>query len=430
MRSVSAKIMLWSVGALVLSLAVFILVGQVVVGSTLMEGLTRFNDFHFQEARAAYESGGKAALSSYLDKLERSVGVRYHLIDASGNSVLTGQDQSARLRRGERQWRMRAGNEALFGVRSADGRYFWVGVIKPPFSVTVFAPFYLIILAAVGAVYWLVATQVANPLRRLAGVVERFGGGELGTRAVSGANDEIGALGRSFNSMADRIQTLLAAERQLLQDVSHELRSPLGRLTFEAEMVRRTNDRDASATRLRHEIERLSELVGSLIDMARAEGEPAAVEMEDVCINNLLDNIAEDCVVEASARGCNIVASPADLVRLRCNAELLHRAFENVIRNAIRYSPPGTTVEIELLRNGNNVTVSVRDHGPGIQEEMLSRIFDPFFRLDAARESSTGGLGLGLAIARRAVRAHHGDITAKNVHPGALIEIVIPAVAG
>ena len=101
MRSVSAKIMLWSVSALVLSLAVFIVVGQVVVGSTLMEGLSRFNDLHFQEARAAYESGGRAALSGYLDKLERSVGVRYHLIDASGKGVLTGQDQSARIRRGE-----------------------------------------------------------------------------------------------------------------------------------------------------------------------------------------------------------------------------------------------------------------------------------------------------------------------------------------
>jgi two-component system sensor histidine kinase CpxA len=155
-------------------------------------------------------------------------------------------------------------------------------------SAILFAPFYILLLVTVVVLYWLVTMYITRPVRQLANVVDRFGAGELTARATPRSKDEIGNLGRSFNAMAERIHTLLTTERQLLQDVSHELRSPLARLTFEAEMVRRTTDRDAAATRLRHEIERLSELVGTLIDMARAEGEPGEVEIEELCLNDLL----------------------------------------------------------------------------------------------------------------------------------------------
>ena len=191
--------------------------------------------------------------------------------------------------------------------------------------------------------------------------------------------------------MAERIQTLLVTERQLLQDVSHELRSPLARLTFEAEMVRKTADRDAAATRLRHEIERLSELVGTLIDMARAEGEPGTVEMEEVCLNDLLLSIAEDCEVEAVNRGCTIDLTLPDVINLHGNTELLRRAFENIIRNAIRYAPPGTAVEVVQQLEDDAVVISVRDRGLGIPSELNERVFDPFFRVDSSREEKTGG---------------------------------------
>jgi signal transduction histidine kinase len=426
MKSVSTKIILWSAGALVLSLAIFIIVSQVVIGSTLLVGLERFSDFQFQQAREAYEHGGQAELSTYLEKLNRSIGTDYHLTDGTGRDLQTGANQRERILRSRSRWK-KSGDEVTFGKFSRDGRYGWLAIAKPPFSMLVFAPFYLLVLATVGALYWLVTSQIASPLRRLARVVDRFGQGELGARAASGSKDEIGNLGRSFNAMADRIQSLLTAERQLLQDVSHELRSPLARLTFEAEMVRRTNDRDASAARLRHEIERLSELVASLIDMARAEREPSTVAIGVVCLNDLLQEIAADCEVEASAKQCAISFRAAAAVDVRGNDELLHRAFENVIRNAIRYSPPGAPIEIELTNGRNIVTVGVRDFGPGIPEPKIARIFDPFFRVDASRDETTGGLGLGLAIARRAIRAHGGDITASNASPGALLSITIPA---
>jgi len=291
--------------------------------------------------------------------------------------------------------------------------------VRQPFSPYTFAPFYLLVLATVGALYWLVAARIAAPLRRLTLVVDRFGRGDLAVRSLAESKDEIGNLGNSFNAMAERIQTLLIAERQLLQDVSHELRSPLARLTFEAEMVRKTNDRDASAVRLRREIERLSELVGTLIDMARMEGDPATVDMEDVSLNDLLKNLTEDCAIEAEAHLCRVVFTASATLKVRGNAE-------NVIRNAIRYSPPDAAVEIHLYRNDGEIKIAVRDHGPGLPENVIPRIFDPFFRADPSRDEATGGVGLGLAIARRAIRVHHGDITAENAHPGAILLFSLP----
>ena len=133
------------------------------------------------------------------------------------------------------------------GLRSDEGRYIWLATSIGP-STILFTPFYILLLVTVVVLYWLVTMYITRPVRQLAGVVDRFGAGELTARATPRSNDEIGNLGRSFNAMAERIETLLMTERQLLQDVSHELRSPLARLTFEAEMVRKTTDRDVTAT--------------------------------------------------------------------------------------------------------------------------------------------------------------------------------------
>lgn len=433
MRSISAKIIFWSVAALLLSLAVFIMVSRTVIGGPVMESLDRYNSFHFLQARQAYQAGGSARLSEYLADLKSAGAAEHHLTDSQGRDLETGTDRSeiVRLMGGKRRWMSRQDDEFIYARTSDDGRYAWVGIVRQPFSPFTFAPFYLLVLATVVGLYWLVASRIALPLRRLTAAVDRFGRGDLAARSPAPrssvkSKDEIANLGRSFNAMAERIQTLLVAERQLLQDVSHELRSPLARLTFEAEMVRKTNDRDASAVRLRREIERLSELVGTLIDMARMEGDPATVDMDEVSLNDLLQNLADDCAVEAEAHQCRVSFTSSAILSVRGNAELLLRAFENVIRNAIRYSPPAGTVDIHLYRNDDLAKIAVRDHGPGIPENLIPRIFDPFFRADPSRDEVTGGVGLGLAIARRAIRVHHGDITAENAHPGAILRFTLP----
>jgi two-component system sensor histidine kinase CpxA len=421
------KVTIWSVAALAISLAVFLLIGANVIGKSTTENLTQANQQLFRYALAVYHADGTVGLVRYMRELNQSGGAQYSICDASGRDLETGEDHSKLIRVSVGKERPYRGehNQLTMGLRSDDGGYIWLATFVVP-SAILFAPFYILLLATVVVLYWLVTMYITRPVRQLAYVVDRFGAGELTARAIPRSKDEIGNLGRSFNAMAERIHTLLTTERQLLQDVSHELRSPLARLTFEAEMVRRTTDRDAAATRLRREIERLSELVGTLIDMARAEGEPGEVEMEMLCLNDLLQATAEDSEIEAQAAGCSIDVKAPEETNLQGNAELLRRAIENVLRNAIRYAPPESTVEVRLVREANCARITVRDHGPGIPEKLRDRIFDPFFRADASRDEHTGGLGLGLAIAQRAVRVHHGDITAANAFPGALLTITLP----
>jgi signal transduction histidine kinase len=426
-KSISLKVTIWSVAALAISLAVFLSIGDNVIGKSTAEIFTQANQQLFRYALAVYHSDGRAGLVRYMRELNQLGGTQYSLSDASGHDLETGEDHSVLIGASVGKARPFHGEHDRFtmGLRSGDGQYIWMVTSKGP-SAILFAPFYVLLLTTVVVLYWLVTTYITRPVRQLANVVDRFGAGELTARTTPRSKDEIGNLGRSFNAMAERIHTLLTTERQLLQDVSHELRSPLARLTFEAEMVRRTTDRDAAATRLRHEIERLSELVGTLIDMARAEGEPGEVEMGQICLNDLLLATVDDSEVEAQATGCSIDVKALQETNLQGNAELLRRAIENVLRNAIRYAPPESTVVVRLEREERWARITVRDEGPGISEKLRERIFDPFFRADASRDERTGGLGLGLAIARRAVRVHHGDITAANASPGALLTITLP----
>ena len=427
MRSISLKVTIWSVAALAISLAVFLLIGANVIGKTTTENLTQANQQLFRIALAVYHADGKAGLVRYMRELNQSGSMQYSICDTSGYDLESGENHSKLIEvtvGKERPYRGEH-DQLTMGLRSEQEGYVWLATFVGP-STILFAPFYILLLVTVVVLYWLVTMYITRPVRQLANVVDRFGAGELTARANPRSNDEIGNLGRSFNAMAERIHTLLTTERQLLQDVSHELRSPLARLTFEAEMVRRTTNRDAAATRLRHEIERLSELVGTLIDMARAEGDPGEVEIETLCLNDLLLDMAEDCQVEAQAAGCSIDVNAPEETNLQGNSELLRRAIENVLRNAIRYAPPESTVAVRLEREPSCARITVRDYGPGIPEMLTERIFDPFFRADASSGAQTGGLGLGLAIARRAVRVHHGNITATNASPGSLLTITLP----
>jgi len=215
----------------------------------------------------------------------------------------------------------------------------------------------------------------------------------------------------------------------LLQDVSHELRSPLARLSFAAELTRTAPDRGAAVERLKKEIDRLTDLVGTLVEVTRAEGDPSATRLEPLQLGELLRSVVDDCRVDADARGCSIGVNGEVDLTLRGDRELLRRAVENVVRNAIRYTPRGSTVDVKMESAGHNARISVRDCGPGVPEELLPKIFQPFFRVDDSRDSSTGGVGLGLAIAYRAISVHHGRLWAQNVHPGLNVCIELPLAA-
>jgi two-component system sensor histidine kinase CpxA len=249
--------------------------------------------------------------------------------------------------------------------------------------------------------------------------VERFGQGDLSTRFETGRRDELGDLARTFNRLADRIQTLLAAQRRLLLDISHELRSPLARLGVAVELARSGDDRVGALDRIQKEADRLNALVGELLLVTRAEGDPASLRLEGVQLDELARDIAETNQIEATARGTSIKFEAREAAQVEGDPELLRRAIENVIRNAIRHAPAGT--EVEVTSAGR--VIQVRDYGPGVPEESLGRIFDPFYRVENDRNRSSGGAGLGLAIARRAIDLHKGVIRARNVNPGLLVEI-------
>ncbi len=429
MRSVHVKIMIWCFATLLLSLVAFI--GVSVYVSIPAQHGERGGGFrlNLEDAVNAYESGGPAALAARLAKYKRYLGDDHYLTDQRGRDLVTGEDHSALLVGMNANHPKPVIGRKLLVLASPDDRYRLIIRFTGRVNFWTYLPYYLLILAAVALVCWVLAINIASPLRMLARTVDRFGGGDLSVRVNSKRKDEIGELSRAFDRMAERIGTLLTAERRLLQDISHELRSPLARLSFAAELIRTAEDRDAAVTRLNKEIGRLADLVGGLIQVTRAEGDPTASNAEDLRLDELLDEIVEDCQMEAEARGCHIALESQPKIAMRGDRELLRRAIENVVRNSIRYTPGGGAVDVKLGATRDAARICVRDYGPGVPQDVLPKIFQPFFRVDDSRDTSTGGVGLGLAIAYRAIGIHHGRLWAENVKPGLMVWIELPLVA-
>jgi two-component system sensor histidine kinase CpxA len=280
-------------------------------------------------------------------------------------------------------------------------------------------------LAGVLLCYWL-ALHLTSPVRALQKAVERFGAGDLSARVGSKRRDELGQLARTFDRMASRIETLVGAERRLLLDISHELRSPLARLGVAVELARSGDNLESHLNRIQKESDRLNSLVGELLQVTRAEGDPNSLRRDPIRLDELVAQLVDDAQIEASAHGCALEYGRREPVTVEGDPELLRRAVENVIRNAIRYSPPREPVEVSLARQNGHAVVDIRDHGPGVPEESLGRIFDAFYRVDSDRNRISGGIGLGLSIARRAIQLHKGTIRARNASPGLEVEMELP----
>ena len=384
------------------------------------------------DVRRAYEQGGPAGLAAHLRKLDAYLPGEHLLTDDRGRDLVSGADRSDLLGPGHHHHgggppRLPDGRLILMSPRRGDGRYRFISIVRPWFGPPDILPYFgavVLVIAVMGAA---LAFHLAAPLRRLRRVVDRFGRGDLAARVGSTRRDEIGELARAFDEMAGRIGTLLAAERRLLQDVSHELRSPLTRLDVAVDLAATGDDPWASLDRIRRDVNRLSVLVNELLQLTRAEGDPAALDAEEVRLDELLRDVVEDCALEAGARGCRLDLRSGGACPVLGDRELLRRAVENVLRNAIRHAPAGTAVAVGLERRDGSARVVVRDLGPGVPEEHLGAIFEPFFRVEGHRSRASGGVGLGLAIARRAVDLHRGRISARNAGPGLAVAIELPA---
>lgn len=430
MKSVYVKILLWCFATLLVSVVAFSMVTRFVETRTAGMGgpMARFDQLILRQAQQVYESGGADKLAVYLREVAAITGPQRYLTDSAGKDLVTGEDLSNMLAMGPPKWPApwRMGSRLAVATRSADNRYRLITIADPPFSFRSLIPYYLLILAAVALVCWALAVSIASPLRDLARGVDQFGRGELSVRLKSRRRDEIGELSRSFDRMADRISTLLTAERRLLQDVSHELRSPLARMSFAVELARRPDKREFAIERMKSEIERLTDLVSSLLEVTRSEVDPHTGKYETFPIAGLVHEVAEDCRIEADAHRCQLAVETRADPSVCGDRELLRRAFENIVRNAIRYAPDGSPVEIRLDATGPSAFASVRDYGEGVPEEYIDKLGQPFFRVDSSRNSSTGGVGLGLAIAQRAIRLHNGQFIVNNAHPGLEVSIELP----
>jgi len=293
-------------------------------------------------------------------------------------------------------------------------------------------------IVAMGAVLcYLLTKYLTAPVRKMGDAARRLAGGNLAVRMgtiVGHHRDEIGDLGRDFDFMAERIESLVSAQRRLIRDMSHELRSPLARLNVALALAaqRAGPEAESALDRIEREVQRLNELIGELLTLARLEGGDTAIQKETIDLPALLREIVDDADFEARSRNRYVTLTPCESYVATGTTNLLRSAIENVIRNAIRYTAEGTQVEVtmtgEAASEGSQAVIRVRDHGPGVPEESLQDIFRAFHRVGDDRDRQTGGVGLGLAIAREAIRLHGGTTTAFNEPTGGLrIEIRLPA---
>jgi signal transduction histidine kinase len=432
MRSLFAKVLGWFVLTLFVTAAATISVSVLAYNSYSARHapFSTLLGLGLADARQSFETGGRESLRQSMEQFQQVTGASMvALTDPDGVDLLTGELHPRMIRRARSFSRLpflRHG-EIAFNRYSTDGKYCFFFVLSPQVLLQVgVQPLHVFVLAGAlllcyALTYWLIA-----PLRSLRLAMENFGQGKLDARANQNRSDELGDLARAFNRMAERIQTLLGAERRLLLDISHELRSPLARLSVAVELARSGNGKALPLDRIQKEADRLNELISQMLQVTRLESQ-GPTKMEPLRLDELVRDIVNDCSIEASSHGCAVLFPTPGELAVPGDPELLRRAIENVLRNAIRYAPQQSKIEVDVENGGGAARVRVRDYGPGVPEQALAHMFDPFFRVEEDRSRARGGVGLGLSIAKRAVDLHRGTITARNLYPGLIVEITLPS---
>jgi two-component system sensor histidine kinase CpxA len=428
MNSLFARILIWLILTAVITATGAMIVAAIAapdpVRSTPWPG--RAVQFYADEASLAYAQGGVKELSDFLWRLDTATGIEAHLVNEQGIDLVTKVDREAALARLKHSrfpvvWHER---RMIAGKPASNGNFF---ILYPPSRIAAFpmlVPQHLWILISVAGLSYLLARHLTNPLRKMESAAERLGKGDFSARVPLDRRDELGRLAETFNRMAGRIESLVESQQRLLRDVSHELRSPLARLGVAVELARTSAQPERELDIIQQQADRLNTLVGTLLQVSRVEADPGALRKQPLDLRELLEDIGRDCELEASAHGCRIAITAPHTLPIRGDAELLRRAVENVVRNAIRYSPRDASIDLAMKSADGNAVIEVLDAGPGVPPGTLPHLFDAFFRVDGQAGS---GMGLGLWIAKRAVESHHGSISAANATPGLRVVITIPA---
>lgn len=428
------------------------------------EKLSKLMVLSGKAALQIYQCGGGDAYDAFIDELRDGAGIEIQLVGVDNQSI-TGeplQEKQIQLvenaRNAQHIFQEKTATHLSIAkeIIQKDGETSVVigahtfgpppgmrgpGRGEPPFFARMPPPFFgpgeiirtVIMMLMVSVVCYLLAKSLVIPIRRLQKIAQQIAGGDYSARVgdnLGRAGNEIADLGRDFDVMVERTETVINSQKRLLRDISHELRSPLARLNVALELAKKrlNGEHDSALAKIGQESDRLNELIGHLLILSRLESGAGPTMMDEVDLAELLREVAADADFEASLsnRGVTLVAVAE--VSIAGSRELLLRAIENIVRNAVRYTAADTQVEIVLAIQEGKALISIRDYGAGVPEGDLAHLFEPFYRVAKARERETGGVGIGLAIAMQAVKVHGGSVAVQNAgYPyGLEVTITLP----
>lgn len=407
--------------------------------------------FFAAEFERLWKSGKADKIQIQIDQLGEIQHSRFQWLDKTGKDLL-GHDDFSEIRlnaeddqekrerpRGRRAMResriepvysYKTGSAGFLAI-SPSAEFYLVHWVPPPRPWPAM-PLFLSITAILVVFGILISRNIAKPVTLLSQTMDQFGDGELSARSDIQRSDEIGQLANSFNAMAGRIETDFSRERRMVRNMAHEVRTPLTRMLLLLERISSGRNTNAAIDQMESEIQQLSRMPEKLMELTDIEQGRAKSEQQPIDIHLFFENIVEKMQLIASDKNCTLQlksnSTPERETEFSTDPELLSHAIENIIDNAIRHCPESSQITICLEDHENRpIVIEISDSGPGVPEEDLQRIFMPFFRTDHSRNQKTGGLGLGLAIAKSIVTALGGKISAQNTSPGLKIEITLPA---
>nr|BFD40365.1 HAMP domain-containing sensor histidine kinase [Pseudomonas sp. FFPRI_1] len=384
-----------------------------------------------EEWTQTYETQGEDAAQDILQQRKRQYHIDVQVLNESGDPLVRGTFPrraaafEARQNNDDRHLPWRRLTAEYTSPKTSDTYLFIYRIPHPELdawhrdSLTWPLSALAIALVVLTLFSLLVTLSITRPLSRLRGAVHDLGQASYQQNSLArlaNRRDEFGVLARDFNRMGSRLQSLIGSQRQLLRDVSHELRSPLARLRIALALAERAapEEREKLWPRLTRECDRLEALISEILVLARVDADNASAE--EVDLNDLLLALRKDAQLASPEQPVQIDAQAQ--LSLRGWPTMLERALDNLLRNAQRFNPAGQPIEVLARRQGDRILISVRDHGPGVEAEHLNQLGEPFFR---APGQNAPGHGLGLAIARRAAERHGGRLLLDNHRQGGFI---------
>jgi two-component system sensor histidine kinase CpxA len=434
------KIFFWFLAAISLMIGVVVFLNWTVqtepVVSRWRLSVKNQTEIWAETAAQIYRSEGKKGLSEFLDRVRRPENIsEVDLIGENGETFMSPgvnpddyKDLVSRAMASDTV-EIESQEETALSARKVlfqNGSWY---VLVVRWERPKFTPFfgespwryvrYSVVLLTAILLCWLLAKYLSSPIAKIREATQRLAGGDLTARVgrkLGWRRDELASLAKDFDVMAERLESLVDSQKRLTRDVSHELRSPLARMSVALEIARQKANQELipSLNRLEAESQKLNDMISRLLTLSRLESSSEEIEKSPINLKKLLEQVASDADFEAAAKDRHVKVLNAVDTHISGNEALLQSAIENVLRNAVRYTKPGTNVEVELQNINQKARILIRDYGEGVPEAELGNLFKPFYRVGEARDRGSGGTGLGLAIAHHAIRLHKGSIWASN----------------